>query len=97
MRQRGRHRCGRSDDAVPEGAVAVEPPGVLADDRGDVLGVVAGGGRRVRRDEDPGRDPFGDERIEVDEDAMTRVNPVAWTRRVTGRLNRAVESFVYGR
>lgn len=48
-------------------------------------------------DEDPERDPFGDERIEVDEDAMTRVNPVAWTRRVTGRLNRAVESFVYGR
>jgi len=48
-------------------------------------------------DADEGRDPFGDERIEVDETAMTRVNPVAWTRRVTGRLNSAVESFVYGR
>ena len=48
-------------------------------------------------DEDEGRDPFGDEHIAVDESEMTRVNPVAWTRRATGRLNRAVQSFVYGR
>jgi hypothetical protein len=48
-------------------------------------------------DEDERRDPFGDERIEVDESEMTRVNPVAWTRRVTGRLNAAVERFAFGR
>lgn len=48
-------------------------------------------------DDGDSRDPFGDERIEVDETEMTRVNPVAWTRRVTGRLNAAVEQFVYGR
>jgi|AntDeeMinimDraft_5_1070356.scaffolds.fasta_scaffold115311_1 hypothetical protein len=48
-------------------------------------------------DGDEDRDPFGDERIEVDESAMTRVNPVAWTRRVTDRLNATVEQFVYGR
>jgi len=33
----------------------------------------------------------------VDESEMTRVNPVAWTRRVTDRLNATVEQFVYGR
>jgi len=48
-------------------------------------------------DEDEVRDPFGDERIEVDESSMTRVNPVAWTRRVTSRLNEAVEQLTYGR
>jgi len=48
-------------------------------------------------DADEDRDPFGDERIEVDESEMTRVNPVAWTRRVTDRLNATVEQFVYGR
>jgi hypothetical protein len=48
-------------------------------------------------DEDEDRDPFDDERIEVDEAEMTRVNPVAWTRRVTERLNAAVEQFTYGR
>lgn len=48
-------------------------------------------------DEDEVRDPFSDERIEVDESSMTRVNPVAWTRRVTSRLNEAVEQLTYGR
>ncbi|SEV95758.1 hypothetical protein [Halobacterium jilantaiense] len=48
-------------------------------------------------DEDEGRDPFGDDRIEVEESELTRVNPVAWTRRVTARLNDAVEQFAYGR
>lgn len=43
------------------------------------------------------QDPFGDERIEVDESAVRRVSPVAWTQSVTSRLNAAVRKFTYGR
>ncbi|MFB6068641.1 MAG: hypothetical protein ABEJ90_01780 [Halobacterium sp.] len=50
----------------------------------------------VDRDEEP-PSPFADEHIEVDESSMRRVSPVAWTRRVTSRLNDAVHRFAYGR
>ncbi|KPN31362.1 hypothetical protein SY89_02106 [Halolamina pelagica] len=44
----------------------------------------------------PDRDPFGDERIEVDESAIRRVSPVAWMGKVIGRLNAAVKRLTYG-
>lgn len=48
-------------------------------------------------DEDERRDPFGDERIEVDESSVRRVSPAAWIGKVTGRLNEAVQRLTYGR
>ncbi len=48
-------------------------------------------------DGDGSRDPFGDERIEVEESSIRRVSPVAWTRTVTERLNEAVQRLTYGR
>jgi hypothetical protein len=50
-----------------------------------------------RESEQPDRDPFGDDRIEVSESSMRRVSPVAWTRRVTARVNEVVERIAYGR
>jgi hypothetical protein len=46
--------------------------------------------------EDGGPDPFGDERIEVEESAVRRVSPVAWVRNATTRLNDAVQQLTYG-
>ncbi|NIB99238.1 hypothetical protein [Halobacterium sp. R2-5] len=46
--------------------------------------------------EDGLRDPFGDERIEVEESAVRRVSPVAWMQNATSRLNAAVKRFTYG-
>lgn len=43
------------------------------------------------------RDPFGDERIEVDDDELRQVAPGAWMGRLTSRLNEAVQRFTYGR
>jgi hypothetical protein len=50
-----------------------------------------------RESEQPERDPFGDERIEVSESSMRRVSPVAWTRRLTARVNDAVQRIAYGK
>ncbi|MFW5911676.1 MAG: hypothetical protein ACOCQV_02950 [Halolamina sp.] len=43
------------------------------------------------------RDPFGDERIEIDESAIRRVSPAAWMGTVTSRLNEAVQRLTYGK
>ncbi len=51
----------------------------------------------VNADGDGARDPFANERIEVEESSVRRVSPVAWTRSVTARLNDAVQRFTYGR
>jgi len=52
----------------------------------------------VNADKEGGpRDPFGEERIEVEESAVQRVSPVAWTQQITSRLNAAVRKFTYGR
>ncbi|MFW6321755.1 MAG: hypothetical protein ACOC0Z_07870 [Halohasta sp.] len=44
-----------------------------------------------------GRDPFGDNRIEVDEHELRRVAPAAWMSRLTGRLNDLARRLTYGR
>jgi len=52
----------------------------------------------VNADSEEGpRDPFGDERIEVEESAIRRVSPVAWMGNVTERLNTAVRRLTYGK
>jgi hypothetical protein len=43
------------------------------------------------------RDPFGDERIEVDSETFSRISPAVWLSRVGARLNAAVQRFTYGR
>lgn len=43
------------------------------------------------------KDPFGDDRIEVDEGSLERVSPEAWFGRVSARVNRIVSSFAWGR
>jgi len=48
-------------------------------------------------EEDGSRDPFGDDRIEVDRREMERVSPEAWMGRVSSRVNDAVSRFVWGR
>ncbi|CQR49123.1 MULTISPECIES: hypothetical protein [Haloferax] len=42
------------------------------------------------------RDPFGDDRIELDESALRAASPTAWLGRVSARLDAAAERFVYG-
>ncbi len=44
-----------------------------------------------------GRDPFGDERIEVDGDEFRRISPAVWFDRLGGRLDDAVQRITYGR
>jgi len=41
-------------------------------------------------------DPFGDERIEVDDDQLRRVSPGAWMGRLTTRLNEFARKLTYG-
>ena len=43
------------------------------------------------------RDPFGDERIEVEDDEIRRVSPDAWMGRLTTRLNDLARRLTYGR
>ncbi|MDS0220093.1 hypothetical protein NDI54_01870 [Haloarcula sp. S1AR25-5A] len=42
-------------------------------------------------------DPFGDDRIEVDQRDIERVSPEAWMGRLSTRVNEAVRRFVWGR
>lgn len=43
------------------------------------------------------RDPFGDARIEVDDEEFNRVSPAVWLDRVGTRLDDAVRRLTYGR
>lgn len=47
--------------------------------------------------DEAGHDPFGEERIEVDEGEFRRVTPAVWLDTVGSRLNEAVRKFTYGR
>lgn len=47
------------------------------------------------RDDETSRDPFDGERIEVEEAAVRRVSPVAWTRKATSWLNATAERLAY--
>lgn len=42
-------------------------------------------------------DPFGDDRIEVDERQLERVSPEAWFGQVSSRVNDVVSKFAWGR
>jgi len=46
---------------------------------------------------DEDRDPFGDERIEVDRKSIERASPEAWLGRVSARIDDAVTRFVWNR
>ena len=48
-------------------------------------------------EENRSRDPFGGERIEVDERELERVSPEAWMGRVSSRVNEAVSRLIWGR
>ncbi|GGJ06968.1 hypothetical protein GCM10008995_16080 [Halobellus salinus] len=49
-------------------------------------------------EENGGRnDPFGDDRIEVEERQLERVSPEAWFGRVSSRVERVVSRFAWGR
>jgi len=43
------------------------------------------------------RDPFGESRIEVEEDELRRISPEAWMGRLTTRLNEIARTLTYGR
>jgi len=47
--------------------------------------------------EEGDHDPFGEERIEVDEAEFRRVSPAVWLSGVGRRLNDAVQRLTYGR
>lgn len=47
--------------------------------------------------EESDRDPFGSERIEVEESELRRITPGAWMSRVTAKLDRIVQKLTYGR
>ena len=48
-------------------------------------------------DEEGDRDPFGEERIEVDRGSMERASPEAWLSRLSSRIDDAVTRFVWKR
>lgn len=48
-------------------------------------------------EEGDGRDPFGENAIEVDEETLRRLSPGAWVGRVTSRLDAVATRFIYGR
>jgi hypothetical protein len=47
--------------------------------------------------EEGDHDPFGEERIEVDESEFRRVSPAVWLSGIGRRLNDAVRRLTYGR
>jgi len=47
--------------------------------------------------DEEGNDPFGDERIEVDESEFSRVSPAAWLGRFGKYLDSTVRKLTYGR
>ncbi|AAV47378.1 hypothetical protein BDK61_0541 [Haloarcula quadrata] len=42
-------------------------------------------------------DPFGDDRIEVDQQDIERVSPEVWMGRLSTRIDEAVSRYVWGR
>ena len=50
----------------------------------------------VSDEESTERDPFGESRIEVDDDQLRRVAPGAWMGRLTTRLNEFARKLTYG-
>lgn len=42
-------------------------------------------------------DPFGDDRIEVEERQLERASPEAWFGRVSSRIDQVVSRFAWGR
>lgn len=48
-------------------------------------------------EDEPNRDPFGENAIEVDEETLRRVSPGAWAGRVTERLDELGQQLIYGR
>ena len=51
----------------------------------------------VSDEESTERDPFGESRIEVDDDQLRRVAPGAWMGRLTTRLNEFARKLTYDR
>lgn len=47
--------------------------------------------------EDEDRDPFGDERIEVEDTEFRRISPAVWIGKIGGRLDDIVQRLTYGR
>ena len=47
--------------------------------------------------EEVDRNPFGDERIKVEESELRRIAPGAWMGRLTATLDRIVQRLTYGR
>lgn len=43
------------------------------------------------------RDPYGDQRIEVDEDELRAVSPAAWFEGVVGKLDDLATRLAYGK
>lgn len=50
----------------------------------------------VEEDEEQ-RDPYGEDRIELDETTLRRVSPAAYLESVTDRVNRLTEQLVWNR
>ncbi|WP_277554443.1 hypothetical protein [Halobaculum limi] len=46
---------------------------------------------------DADRDPFGDERIELDDDTLRRVSPGAWLGAAVSKLDDLATNLTYGR
>jgi len=51
----------------------------------------------VDEEDEQREDPFGDDRIEVEETQLERVSPEAWFGRVSSRVNSVVSRFAWGR
>lgn len=48
-------------------------------------------------DEEEPRDPYGEERIELDAETLRRMSPTAYLAVITDRLDRFTERFVWNR
>jgi len=48
-------------------------------------------------DEAADRDPFGENRIEIEASELRRIAPGAWIGRLTARLDKLVQELTYGR
>jgi hypothetical protein len=62
-----------------------------------VVGVTAEDGDGDGGDDGRSRDPFGGDRIEVDEGQLRAVSPAAWLGRVRRRIDDVATRLTYGR